>query len=308
MDFRELAEDGLRGFRPDEGRRGLVVGFDVAGDLGFEFGDGSEDATADFPASDGREEALDGVQPRSRGRREVEGPARMIGEPLHDRRVLVRGVIVEDGVDDLAGRRGALDGGEEADELLMPMLRHAAADDRSCENVQRREQGGRAVALVVVGQGPAFSGLERQARLRAVERLDLAFLVDGDDDGMGGRVHVEADDVLDFLGEPGIVGALEGSQAMRLEPVFFPEALHGAQRNPDGFRHGAAGPVGGGAGWLGAGQLQNSGDDLLRERRAARLAGFVAQETVDALFRVALLPAPHRRPADAGAPRDFQHG
>ena len=45
----------------------------------------------------------------------------MIGEPLQDVGVLVGGVVVEDGVDDLAGGHGALDGGEEADELLMPV-------------------------------------------------------------------------------------------------------------------------------------------------------------------------------------------
>ncbi len=40
----------------------------------------------------------------------------------------------------------------------MPMLLHAAADDRSVENIERREQRGRAVAFVVVGHGPAFFG------------------------------------------------------------------------------------------------------------------------------------------------------
>lgn len=40
---------------------------------------------------------------------------------------------------------------EEADEFLMPVLLQAAADDGSTENVERREQGGRAVAFIVVG-------------------------------------------------------------------------------------------------------------------------------------------------------------
>src|SRR5277367_6049747 len=83
---------------------------------------------------------------------------------------------------------------------------------------------GRAVALVVMGHRPAFSGLERQARLRAVERLDLALLVD-------------RDDVLDLLGELGIVGALEGANAVRLQSMRLPQALHGAQADADGFGH-----------------------------------------------------------------------
>ncbi len=124
---------------------------------------------------------------------------------------------------------------------------------------------------------------------------------------MGGRVHVEPDDILDLFGEVRVGRPLEGAQAMRLEAVLFPQPLHGAKRNARSLRHGAAGPVGGGAGRLRAGQFQNPRDDLLRERRSAGLAGLVAQQGVDAFFGVALLPAPHGRPADAGAPGDFQH-
>ncbi len=83
---------------------------DVAGNLGFELGHGFEDAAPDFSAGGGREEAFDGVQPRGRGRREVEGPARMIGEPLHDSGALVSGVVIENGVNDLACRHAAFDG------------------------------------------------------------------------------------------------------------------------------------------------------------------------------------------------------
>ena len=155
------------------------------------------------------EEAFDGVEPRGRGRGEMECPARMIGEPFEDVGLFVGGIVVDDGVDDFSGRHGALDGLEEANELLVAMPSHAASDHGSVEDIERGEQRGRAVALVVMGHRPAFSGLERQARLRAVERLDLALLVDRDDHRVLGRVHVEADDVLDLLGELGIVGALK---------------------------------------------------------------------------------------------------
>lgn len=187
----------------------------------------------------------DGVQPRSGGRREVEGPAWMIGEPLHHSGMFMRRVIVEGGMDDLACRHGALDGGKEADELPMAMLLHAAADDDSVQNIERGEQGGRAVSLVIVDHGPAFSGFERQAGLCAVERLDLALLIDGDHDGVSRRVHVEANDILDLLGELWIGRPLECSDAMLLEAMLLPEALHRPQRNPHDLRHGAARPMSG---------------------------------------------------------------
>src|SRR4029077_9949671 len=83
------------------------------------------------------------------------------------------------GVDHLAGRDGPLDGCDEADELLMPMARHAAADDLAFEHAERGEQGRRAVAFVIVREGCAFPPLQRKTRLGPVERLDLAFLLDG---------------------------------------------------------------------------------------------------------------------------------
>ena len=178
---------------------------------------------------------------------------------------------------------------------------------RAVEDVERGEQGGRAVALVVMGHRPAFSGLERQARLRAVERLDLALLVDRDDYRVLGRVHVEADDVLDLVGEFGIVGALEGANAVRLQPMRLPQALHSAQADADGFGHGAAGPMRGVTWPLEAGQVHDLGDDLGRKRSAARLARLVAQQAFDAVLGVSRLPAPDRGSADARTPRHFLH-
>ena len=157
-----------------------------------------------------------------------------------------------------------------------------------------------------MGHRPAFSGLERQARLRAVERLDLALLVERDGHRVLGRVHVEAHDVLDLLGELGIVGTLEGANAVRLQPMRLPQAVHGAQADADGF--GAAGPMRDVAGRFGAGQVHNLGDDLGRKRSVARLARPLAQQAFDTLLGVTRLPAPDRGSADARAQRHFLHG
>jgi hypothetical protein len=60
-----------------------------------------------------------------------------------------------------------------------------------------------------VGHGAAASLLQGQPGLGAVERLDLALLVDRQDDGMGRRVEVETDDVAQLGGELRIIGQLE---------------------------------------------------------------------------------------------------
>jgi hypothetical protein len=144
--------------------------------------------------------------------------------------------------------------------------------------------------------------------LGAVERLDLAFLVDRDDHGMDRRVHVEADDVLDLGGEVRVVGPLEGADAVRLQAVDLPDALHGAEADADRLGHFAAGPVGGVFRRLAARQRQDAGDRRRRQRRAAGLARFVAQQPADALLGEAALPAPHRGPAGAAAPGHLKGG
>src|SRR3954453_24129981 len=85
----------------------------------------------------------------------------MPGQPGHDLRVFVGGVVVENGVDQPASGHHRLDRVEEANELLMAVPLHAAADHRAIENVERGEQGRRAVAnksWVIVPALPGFSG------------------------------------------------------------------------------------------------------------------------------------------------------
>ena len=65
----------------------------------------------------------------------------------NDLGLLVGGIVVEHGMDHLAWWYGSLDGVEEADQLLMAVALHAAADDGAVENVQCRKQSGGAVAL-----------------------------------------------------------------------------------------------------------------------------------------------------------------
>ena len=61
----------------------------------------------------------------------------------------------------------------------------AVTDDGALQDVERGEQRGGAVALVVEGHGARLAALHRQARLGPVERLNLGFLVDREDHRMG---------------------------------------------------------------------------------------------------------------------------
>ena len=82
----------------------------------------------------------------------MERPAGMAGEPLADFLMLVRRVVVEHDVDELAGWDLTLDSVHETDELLMPMSLHVLPDDRAVQDIERREQRRGAVALVIMGR------------------------------------------------------------------------------------------------------------------------------------------------------------
>src|SRR5256884_6507006 len=88
---------------------------------------------------------------------------------------------------------------QEADEYLMPVLQHAVANDLAVERVQCGEQGGRAMAFVVMRA--AAAGFQRQTRLRAVERLNLALFIHTEHQRFVGWVQVQADYVDEFLNE-----------------------------------------------------------------------------------------------------------
>jgi len=119
--------------------------------------------------------------------------------------------LIHDGadrVDRLAGWNLALDGVEETDELLMPVALHVAADHRAVEDVHRGKQRRRAVPLIVVGHGSGATLLQRQSGLGAVEHLNLALFVDRQDNGVGGRIDIEPDDVAQFVDEARVVGTV----------------------------------------------------------------------------------------------------
>jgi hypothetical protein len=112
--------------------------------------------------------------------------------------------------------------------------------------------------LIVVHHSAAAPLFQRQARLGAVERLELAFLVERQHDCMRGRINVETDDVRHFGGEPRIVGQHEQTHPMELQAVTSPNALHRTDADRAGSGHGSAGPLRGLAGRVGQRQRDNT--------------------------------------------------
>jgi len=190
------------------------------------------------------EPAFDHVQPRTRRRDEVQLEARMPPQPGGDPRVFVSPVVVHDQMEIEMGRRLGVDLLEEPDELLVPMARHAVADDIAIKQAQCGEQGRRAVACVVMRQGPTAAFLHRKAWLGAVEGLDLAFLVDREHQGLVRRIEVEPDYVVELLDKLFVAAKLERPDAVGLEAVALPDTPYRGLAEALGGGHAPRAPLG----------------------------------------------------------------
>jgi hypothetical protein len=120
----------------------------------------------------------------------------------------------------------------------------AFADHLAGSNVERGEQRGRAVTLVIVGAPLGLAGAHRQQWLGAVERLDLALFVYAQHQRPVGRRQIELDDVAHLLDEQGIGRQLEGLAAMRLQREGLPDAVDRGRRVARRPVHASERPVG----------------------------------------------------------------
>ena len=116
--------------------------------------------------------------------------------------MLVCGVVVGDQVHIKVLWRLGFDAAQEPEPFLKAMSLHTLAD-HSCRwrKIECCEQRRCPVAFVVVRHGAASAFLDRQAGLRTVQRLDLAFFVDREHQCLVRRVEVEADNILYLLDE-----------------------------------------------------------------------------------------------------------
>src|SRR5690606_12926842 len=184
-------------------------------DLALEVCHRVERATANRLSRDQRKPALNLVQPRAVGRREVQMEARPTGEPGLHSGVLVGPVVVADQMHvEMLGYIG-LNVPQERQELLMTVLGLALRKYGAVGYVERREQRRRAVAHVVVSDALDVAKPHRQHWLGALERLTLTLLIDTQNQRMIGRVQIQPDDVAHLLDEERIVRELEALRAVR---------------------------------------------------------------------------------------------
>jgi hypothetical protein len=117
--------------------------------------------------------------------------------------------------------------------------------------------------------------------------LDLALFVEREHHGVGRWIDIKPDNTQ-LGGKARIARALEGADAVGLQLVRLPDALHRAQRDADRLGHGPAGPMGRLVRRSGAGQRYHPFRGLRGNRRFAGLAGLVAQQPFNPNLGVAV--------------------
>jgi len=168
--------------------------------------------------------------------------ARMTCQPALDGRVLMGGVIIQNDVDVLAQRNFAVDLLEKFQPLAVGVFLGGVSDDFALQIIQRGKEGNRAVAVVIVGLGADMAFAQRQTRLTALKRLDLAFLVTTEHHCLLRRIEVKADDIPKLRLKVRIGGKLKDTGQVRLDFVFAPDPLHGRLGDSQLASHRAASP------------------------------------------------------------------
>src|SRR5947209_9286400 len=134
----------------------------------------------------------------------------------------MRAVVVHHQVDLKPLRNIGIDVVEEAQELLMAMAPVAVADGDSARYIQGRKQRRHTMPLVIVRLSCRYAWSERQDRLGAIQRLDLALFIDAQHDRMLWRIHIQPYDVPHLLHKLRAFGDFEVLYQMRLHPECTP--------------------------------------------------------------------------------------
>ena len=225
--------------------------------------DADKTAAPDAFAGDLRKPALDQIEPRGTGGCEMHMEARMFFEPGFDGRMFVRRVVVDDQVKVEPSWGLAVHMAQKFEELLMAMATKTFADDGAFQHVERGEKCRGAMAHVVVSHGAATSSFHGQARLSAIQGLNLRFLIHTEDQRFVRGIEIEADDIGEFFDKLLVARKFEGAYAVRLQAVALPDA---GDRHVTEFEmagQGAGTPLGG-IDWLDLeGSIDNLADRLL---------------------------------------------
>ena len=126
---------------------------------------------------------------------------RTAGEPRLDLGGFVGGIVIHDNMDIEPARDVSVDLLKEVQELGCPVTLVAFADDEPRGHIECGKQRGRTMPHVAVRATFGYARHHRQDRLLAIECLDLALLIDAEDEGSVRRGKLKADNIAYLVDE-----------------------------------------------------------------------------------------------------------
>jgi hypothetical protein len=113
---------------------------------------------------------------------------------------------------------------------LVPVTGLTFREDRTGSDIEGRKQRGGAVADIVVCDSLDVSQAHGQERLGAIQSLNLALFINGEHQGVIGRIQVQAHNVAHLFNKEGVRGQFEPTAAVRLERKSLKQAMVGSGR------------------------------------------------------------------------------
>src|SRR4029079_2826633 len=133
---------------------------------------------------------------------------RPASEPRLDLGGFVGGIVIHDNVDIEPFGDLTIDLLEEVQELGRTVTLVALADDEPRADIARGDQRGRSTPPIDVRETVWHARHHRQYRLFAIECLDLALLIDAEDERSAGRGKIKTDDIAYLVDGEAIIRQL----------------------------------------------------------------------------------------------------
>ncbi len=167
----------------------------MVGQIFFNSGDQGRQARETAPAktllAEFTKPAFNQIRPRAGRRRKVQMKSRMPLEPGYHPGMFMRPIIIHDQVEIEFERGLGVDFLKEADELLMPMARHAISDHPAVEHAQGGKQSRRSMTHIIMRHCSTATFLQGQTGLASVQSLDLAFLIHAQNQRLVRRIQIK---------------------------------------------------------------------------------------------------------------------
>src|SRR5271166_978491 len=165
----DFGEDIFCSRLPDE-RLGIAIPRrDKFLDSGHPVGNAGEAAAPDRFAGQIAKPTFDHIEPTGTGRNKMHVKAPTPCQPASNLRSFVSAVVVQDQMQVEILRILGIDLTQEAQKLLVPMVRETTTRDRSGRHVEGGKECGGAMAHIIVRPRATASALHRQSRLRAIQ-------------------------------------------------------------------------------------------------------------------------------------------